>query len=63
MMHKKDYEEIANILRVNTEYHNNGKYEVKYFVYSELIENLCTFFKNDNSAFDKEMFKKAVGVY
>lgn len=54
-MSKKDYIEMAKILRDFRQNHN-----VSVEAFKELTNNVASMFKSDNSAFDKDRFLEAV---
>lgn len=58
MMRRNDFKEIAEVLR---KYHTEGTIEK--LALRNLVEDLSSYFRQSNPAFDKGKFVKACGFY
>jgi hypothetical protein len=56
MPSKKDYEAIASIIKLTTIMADNQKVLPR----NDFVNELCAYFKQDNSKFDTDRFREAV---
>lgn len=57
MLHKKDYQSIADAIKISKEVNENAD------ALAYLVGNLCARFERDNPLFNENKFKTACGFY